>query len=178
MASTQLRMARNKNTMEVCASIPAAPMALVGIMGMGAGAFALLHLAKGLNQEKASSPLPMGGKALWMAGPALTMLTIGALLSTCGPARPPVLRNLQDMSVFETSSRLGGLERAVRKAGALGERAPLQRCQRILRPPDGFSSCERPEATVGRSRNIARVEAMATRSWLSGGSAQVMGRAA
>ena len=97
-------MARNKNTMEVCASIPTAPIALVGIMGMGAGAFALLYFAKGLGHEKASSPLPMGGKALWMAGPAITMLAIGALLSTCGPVRPPALRNLQDFGVFEAFS--------------------------------------------------------------------------
>ena len=35
--------------------------------------------------------------------PALTMLTIGGLLSTCGPVRPPVLQSLQvrDLGVME-----------------------------------------------------------------------------
>jgi len=102
--------ARNKNTMEVCASFPKVPIAPVAIVLMGVGTFALIHLAKALHHQMPADPasqmrLPLGGQALWMGGPALTMLTIGGLLSTCGPVRPPVLQSLQDLN--EQFVRLG-----------------------------------------------------------------------
>lgn len=95
--------ARNKNVMEVCASFPSVPIAPVAIVFMGAGTFALIHMAKALRHDPpadtaSNMQLPIGGKALWMGGPALTVLTIGGLLSTCGPVRPPTLRSLQDLN--------------------------------------------------------------------------------
>eukprot|EP00435_Cladocopium_sp_Y103_P044247 s1516_g12.t1 len=68
--------ARNKNVMEVCASFPSVPIAPVAIVFMGAGTFALIHMAKALHHDPtppdtaSNMQLPIGGKALWMGGPA------------------------------------------------------------------------------------------------------------
>ncbi|CAJ1336446.1 unnamed protein product [Effrenium voratum] len=88
--------ARNKNTMEVCASFPAVPIAPLAIVLMGAGTYGLIHAAKGPGHT-AMPPLP-GGKLFWLGGPALTMLSIGGLLSTTGPVRPPAIQSLQDLN--------------------------------------------------------------------------------
>lgn len=40
--------------------------------------------------------------SLVLLRPALTMLTIGGLLSTCGPVRPPVLQSLQVREIMES----------------------------------------------------------------------------
>eukprot|EP00434_Breviolum_minutum_P027894 symbB.v1.2.024677.t1/scaffold2350.1/size109873/7 len=59
--------ARNKNTMEVCASFPKVPIAPVAIVLMGVGTFTLIHLAKALHHQMPADPasqmqLPLGGR--------------------------------------------------------------------------------------------------------------------
>ncbi|CAE7206963.1 unnamed protein product [Symbiodinium natans] len=88
-------MARNQNTMEVCAKIPSMPLGPAAILCMGLGTYALLHMAKA---KPGPSSLPPGGAPFWLGGPALTMLAIGLFFSTHGPVRHSKPKDVEDLN--------------------------------------------------------------------------------
>jgi len=91
-------MARNQNTMEVCASFPSLPLGPAGILAMGLGAYALLHAAKA-QSGPAHASLPPGGAPLWLGGPAMTILALGTFLSTHGPLHHAKPKDLEDVNL-------------------------------------------------------------------------------
>eukprot|EP00930_Biecheleria_cincta_P010120 TRINITY_DN11206_c0_g1_i1.p1 TRINITY_DN11206_c0_g1~~TRINITY_DN11206_c0_g1_i1.p1 ORF type:complete len:414 (-),score=72.36 TRINITY_DN11206_c0_g1_i1:45-1244(-) len=96
-------LSRNLMNAEVCAKLPERPIGAVALLCMGMGSYALISLAKAASHTSHSStqkklPALPGGTAIWILGPAASMVFWIFFLSTNGPSRPPAVSSLQDVN--------------------------------------------------------------------------------